>query len=154
MPHNVVIDGSLVLIGGDGGPGVGLTTKFETVSLTKNKVLPDFSIGITGHCVTKLNENTIMVTGGYDGGYRKQSHLFNFATEQWTDRYDMNYPRSGHACGMFKIGDKPYNIVAGGYANPRRTDTVEFYDFHANSRWIEGDQLLRVRFAYNRARTS
>ena len=95
-----MINGSLVLVAGN----LPRNKKVEMVSFTQNKALPDIDIALWGHCVTKISENKIMVTGGWNGSrYSDKTLIFDFSTEIWTSSHLLINGRSGHGCAMFKL---------------------------------------------------
>ena len=140
---NVVFDGSLILIGGKE------TFDVKMVSPSETKPLPDFPVKSMGHCVTKIDETALMVTGGkINEIHTKDTWVFDFLTETWVQSHPMITERFNHMCAMFKITEKPIVVVAGGWNQVETSiDLVEYLDFHANSGWIQGQPLptkLRV----------
>ena len=133
---NVVINGSLILIGGTNSVDV------KMVSPNEKKSLPDIPVEVSGHCVTKLDEKTIMVAGGFvAGAYTKDTWVLDLQTETWSPSHPMITTRFNPMCTMFKIGDKAINVVAGGWDGYGRTDLVEYFDYQANSGWIQGQPM-------------
>ena len=131
----------MVLIGGIDSGISGRTDKVEMVSLTENKELPPLPKKVANHCVVKLGDTKIMVTGGYTQGSTAKTQIYDFETEVWTPGHPLINSRSKHACGRIEVGNKPYILVAGGYSPPSKTDTVEILDLVENQGWIQGKKL-------------
>jgi hypothetical protein len=74
----------------------------EIVTLTGSKFGPDLPYALYDHCMVKINEGTIMMTGG-EHIYGITNAVFNYDIESqtWTPGPDMISPRRVHACGIF-----------------------------------------------------
>jgi hypothetical protein len=74
------------------------TTEF--VSLNESKFGPDLPMKTYDHCMVKINEGTIMMTGGSSNSVFNSVFNYDIENQTWTSGPDMISPRRGHACGI------------------------------------------------------
>ena len=150
---NVVIDGKLLVSGGteDGDVVTGLT---ELVSPdgTKEK-LEDLTPGRHLHCMIKVSDSVVLLTGGR-GSPRKATYQ-NFELGTLTEGPELLVKRYSHGCGMVSIKGKDVAFVAGGRSTPdeplKSTEYLVLED--ETSAWQPGPDLS-VLVPYARLITS
>ena len=95
-----------------------------------------------GHCSIQIDNDTIMTTGGYSGEYfdRKETHILNLSTEEWSTGPALNQARNSHGCGKVKIGSKNFALVTGGNGADRSFELLDLDDI--NGKWINGNVII------------
>ena len=131
---SVVLKGKLLISGGVTGPirkkcRKGCpelhTTSSELVSEHSSAFTSNLPLKLAMHCNIKINETTILITGGRlvrGGGYK--STFQNVETGRFIEGPRFKNLRShGHGCGKFTFKGKTYALVAFG-----RLNSVEILD--------------------------
>ena len=126
---SILLNSSTVLwvTGGTSGHqnGVPITTKStEYVRLESGKTWkgetvsgPDLPVAVRGHCLVKLNEETVIMIGGANWSnsqYYHETWLFHVKNESWTEGPPVNSKREGHMCGIIDFNNTQMVVVAGG----------------------------------------
>ena len=94
-------------------------------------------------CVVKINEDNLLVMGGYPTGtYGKKVFKYNVQNMTWTPMPDMKTPRWVHACALFKDEFTSYVLVAGGYSGHTLASTEMYF---LNGTVKEGDPMRNKR---------
>ena len=93
-------------------------------------------------CSIKIDETTIITTGGQTNDYRASTRIYDFETKQWTAGPKMKTGRREHGCAKFEYQGRTILIVAGGRNDDGELRSVEFLDLDNGSEWIEGMILL------------
>lgn len=61
---------------------------------------PDLPEGLEEHCMVKVDDNTIVLSGGENApAYANNVYLFDIEAETWTEVDPMDEDRYRHACG-------------------------------------------------------
>ena len=113
------------------------STKFERKSSVLNN-----SIGISGACMVSLDDDTLLVVGGFHSGYivTNQTLKYHIKNDKWTIAKPLKEARAHHACGLIKDenNEKTMVIAVGGsIENGSSTKSVEIYD-PENDSWKNG----------------
>ena len=149
---NVVLNGRLLSSGGyQAGPGFdkGGTTNIDFISAQSNTFIISFdgitkldmeSPAHTDHCLIKINETTILSTGGailnsYESIH--QTWWQNVEALETTNGPTMNQDRSGHGCATMKFNGKTILMVVGG---KNAGKTSEYLDMDEMA-WKFGPEL-------------
>lgn len=120
---SVVLNGKLLLSGG-WIKWRQATKSSELVSEDKSTFTFDLPQPLAHHCIVKINESTILITGAQRGRPSMKSIFENVETGEFTSGPNFNQTRQhGHGCGKFIFKGKPYAIVAFG-----RVKSVEVLD--------------------------
>ena len=75
---------------------------------------PDMTEVAMGQCSSTLADNSVMVTGGRtrsDLHGSARSEVYNFTTQQWSKREDMNQSRFYHSCSTVWLDSSPDSIT-------------------------------------------
>jgi hypothetical protein len=78
-----------------------------------------------GHTATVLLDGKVLVTGGYNGGYRNLAELYDPATGRFAALAGMNAARYAHTATLLRNGKV---LLAGGYNGGVYLNTAELYD--------------------------
>ena len=142
-----MINGSLLAIGGKSDS----SAKMETIEMIHptdgSKSLPDFLHGSRSHCLTKLNDKQVMVSGGHKTGqdYASDVVILDLTTNTWTPTHSLKLGRGSHGCGTFWMKGRQIAIVGGGYAKLNHgygyIDSVELLDLQLDAGWVAGPRL-------------
>ena len=139
---NLVIDGSLWISGGYDASYSDLDSiewvDEDGVKEATNVRLP---FEIYGHCSIQIDNNTIVTTGGYSG-YRnkKDTHILNLNTQQWSTGPVLNQGRNRHGCGRVTIGSKKFALVTGGWDDLNGFEFLDLDDL--NGKWTNGNVII------------
>ena len=104
------------------------------------------------YCAHKIDEKTVMVIG------RNNSYFYSIKDDQWNEGPHFSKPRSVHACGSFRLGNRVFSIAAGGdYVDDDEildSSLVEIFahdDGNEESQWIAGPRLpYPIDFGFKR----
>ena len=125
--------------------------EFESVLYSTEFVNLDQSTAISGpdlnvedyvpfyHCMTKLNETTVISTGGL-GNYGK-TLIIDVSSQDYLimPGPKMEWERNGHACGTFISNGKIMVIVVGGSDDLNFIGTTEIWDPSSDKGWVQGN---------------
>ena len=79
-------------------------------------------------------------------GPESKTYLFDFETLKWYPGVDLQYPRFGHACSLYKIEDRFLAFVVGGSAQNVNSEvvqnSVEWFDLESGRKWETGRLTL------------
>ena len=135
---SIIFKNQLLLHGGGGGHRAPKTSELASPD-TVNKSF-NLPIALYRHCNIKINESTILITGGHPRGSKK-SFFQNLKTGDWIEGPEMLVSRRSHGCAKFKFEGRPIAITAGGKGNIGRS--VEWFDLGQPQKgWQKGDLLL------------
>jgi hypothetical protein len=123
----------------------------ELVSLSGVIPGPDLPVLTLDHCLVKLNETTILMTGGGSKGWQSQYnrnsvYFYNIDAGVWTQGPNMLHARRAHGCSLFYNPAncyKPTVVVSTGW-NGQYLDSTEFLVLEPGSntiKWTEGPSL-------------
>ena len=134
----------------------------ELISLESTEPFVDLPKPLTRHCIIKINDDLVMVTGGQTvldedpteskRLFEKNTHFFSFSNQRWIPGPDMLLERASHACGTFLMGDETILVVAGGsmvvegemVLKSKPTDSVEFLSLqNLDKGWFNGNQTKK-----------
>ncbi len=70
------------------------------------------------HCLARIDDRTVMLTGGYNNG--EKSQIFDFDTQLWTPGPDFTKYKEGHACAYLidQTTGQTVIVAAAGYGGP------------------------------------
>ena len=120
---SVVLKGKLLISGGDGSNRRRFISS-ELVSEHDSTYTNRLPRRLAMHCNIKINETTILITGGQNRGFSKRSTFQNVETGRFIEGPRFKNLRShGHGCGKFTFKGKTYALVAFG-----RLNSVEILD--------------------------
>ena len=119
-----------------GGHAPSLTTSTEIIHLngtiSLDKPLPTVQ---AGHCMVTLNQNDVLIIGGYPPANFKKTMFYKKNSRSYTNGPRMNHNRYSHACCVFNSQlhkGQPVVLAAGGAFGP----TVELLDYtQENAQW-------------------
>ena len=104
---------------------------------------------IKRHCLTKLNESMIIITGGYP--YVNEIYLVDmFKNFSIIKGPPLLIGRHDHSCGTFKLNDKTMVIVSGGTdgnSKPIPINSTELWDPTSQDGWAKGKVIAKLRNA-------
>ena len=93
------------------------------------------------HCLTKLNESMVIITGGYP--YVNEIYLVDiFKNFSIIKGPPLLIGRHDHSCGTFKLNDKTMVIVSGGTGNSRPINSTELWDPTSQDGWAKGKVVV------------
>ena len=104
------------------------TGYFNTTQLVKSDSViegPQMPTGLDHHCVVALNDDMILVIGGYSGQRERRTFLYNLLTEKWSNGPELAQERVDHACGVYDNGENLLIYVIGGFDGSEALDSVE-----------------------------
>ena len=132
----VLDDDTLWITGGHDDSAFLLTTEFVRAD-GSSVPGPDLPDEFGRHCVTRVNETHVMLTGGYniDGA----TVLVDVRDFSMVYGPSMSHHRYQHACGTFQHEGKPMIIAVGGYEF-LAVQTSEILDLELG-RWVRGPSL-------------
>ena len=126
-----------------GGITEAMTSSDSAESLNGNiweKVEPSLKVALQGHCMVLLNSSTVMVIGGGNGQFLRETYIFNTEFGEWTDGPSLNIGRAFHSCGRIRKNSQSHEfsaIVVGGY-DKSHLASVEVLD---GDKWISVNDL-------------
>ena len=80
-----------------------------------------------------------MTIGGYFGGSRKETNIFDQTTNNWTQGPELNEGRNFHGCAKMTIGDKDVVVVTGGLGAWKSVEYLDLTDMDQG--WKRGNFL-------------
>ena len=98
---------------------------------------PDLPMLFGRHCMTKINENLVIIIGG-DYSYSQTVLVDVGRNFSMSSGPQLIHDRWNHACGTFIYNGKPIVIVAGGYDLSSTNLSTELWDPTSGHGWIEG----------------
>ena len=122
----------------------------ELVSQDKSEPFVDLPIAVTEHCITQINSQEFILTGGYrynligtGGYYSKLTYIFNIQSKTWKQGQNLRIERSNHGCAVFRFDATKVVVVAGGGGRISSAGTtVEFLRMDELSKgWRLGPKL-------------
>jgi N-acetylneuraminic acid mutarotase len=142
----------VVAIGGDNGPTIHNTVEIYNSVTNLWTTLTSMSMARTGHAATLIDNDKVVVTGGYVGAGVTATSVEIFdknamtPTPLWTTVTPMLAPRMYHTAhaetnshGIFVIGGATGSLMF--------TNTVERYDIDLNT-WSSKASMTNVRFGH------
>ncbi len=100
---------------------------------------PDLPIRVYSHCLLSVDENKLMLIGGYTGSYSQNVYFYHFGNQTWTAGPGLSIGRREHACGLFRNPKSQEQLtvaVVGGY-NGDQLASVELFNL-GTMIWEEG----------------
>ena len=125
-----------------GGWNRGAINNSQLVNNETAFLLPDLPHPVEEHCMIKVSEDVIMLTGGSSGG--RKTWYFSFVNERWTEGPEMIDGRSGHTCGSFILNHQQLLVVVGGVLDTYGSQ-VEFL-VAGTENWFKGVFLQMLIF--------
>ena len=124
---NVIINGKLLVSGGNLGTTPTKLTELVSPDGTIEKV-QDLPTGKYAHCIIKINDSVILITGGMGGSSRKHTTIYQNIDQGGATPTGPKLltKRSGHGCGMISIKSKDVAFVAGGEDDNGPLKTTEY----------------------------
>jgi hypothetical protein len=140
---SVVINGGTTLwITGGKLSGGATTYSTELVELNGTKSGRDMPLALRIHCLVSLDDETIILIGGTNGGIASMSSAtfyYNTENRTWTDGPSMITGRGGHSCALFKSAKHGRTvIVAGGMNSATQFLTSTVFLNVDNNSWTLG----------------
>ncbi len=83
---------------------------------TTSRPRRDLPYPVCSHCMIKLNDSSAILIGGTMGGVHDTTLIYSYTEDSWFPGPKLNYPRSGHACGIIRDSTLVSNkmlVVAG-----------------------------------------
>ena len=129
----------------------------ETLSTTEIVTLkgettygPELPLGLWGHCIAALDENSFIVAGGVSFYSIATSYTFNRLTSEWVSGPRMSTDRYLFKCGTFMSeahGGHNVVVAVGGYSTQSgMLDTAEIYDpLNPEAGWVESKFCIIVK---------
>ena len=122
----------------------------DTGSLMRTEILsdaqvfpgPDLPYPVRGHCIVKVSEETILITGGATSGLTKTNNrqTWFYNANGWTRGPDMIESRERHGCSSFWLNGVEIIAVSPGYGSSGTS--IEFLNLNQeNPQWIQGASL-------------
>ena len=96
--------------------------------------------GLQRHCMVKIDENRILMTGGVDTTSKPHTftYLYDTSKNDWETVESMEVPRYAHSCALIEVGKV---IVVGGIGRSgERLSSSEIFNVAENS-WKAGPEL-------------
>ena len=126
LATSIVYNNRMHIMGGyDGGVELAST---EILDGNGSEEGPDLPIAISGHAITKVNQSTSIISGGWTSAasYSDRTWYYNHETQSFVEGPQLIHPRilHGSATIMDTITNALLPIVAGGY-DGSRMDTTE-----------------------------
>ena len=106
---------------------------------------PDLPMLFGRHCMTKINENSVIIIGG-DYSYSQTVLVDVGRNFSMSPGPPLLHDRWNHACGTFNYNGKTIVIVAGGYDLSGTNLSTELWDPISGYGWVEGK--LQEIFAF------
>ena len=113
----------LVFVGGDIGLGQ-MTDRISLLGRGYNVELGTLPFGLSSQCMVGINEDTFVITGGYESGYIwDKTYIMTLGEDQnsqivmtqFDEGPNMLSARSDHACGLLEeVDGRKFVVVAGG----------------------------------------
>ena len=151
---------SLKILGGLGDSDLPLDETLATTEIVtlngKTTYGPQLPLGLWGHCIAALDEDSFMVAGGVSFYTIATSYIFNRLTSEWVSGPKMNTDRYLFKCSTFMSeahGGHNVVVAVGGYSTQSgMLDTAEIYDpLNPEAGWVESKFaaiFLMVVFIY------
>ena len=137
---NLVIDGRLLLSGGDDDRDWVTTTQLIDANAV-TEARQDLPVKISTHCNVMLNSTHYMVIGGQNTNhsYRAETFIFDLVRGEWFDGPSMNVKRGFHGCARMVLGEKSIVWVTGGSdGEDHLLQSMEYLDLE---NWDQGWKL-------------
>ena len=102
---------------------------------------PDLPFRIFGHSMIQYNEKSIYIIGGEQNGpfYSRKTWIVDPTNEfQIKEGPSLNEERADHGCAKMTLNGRTILVVAGGFGNNGRLDSVEILDPSENNVWTQG----------------
>ena len=101
---------------------------------------PELPLPFDGHCMTKINDSTIVLTGGIgnEGAMLMVDTTKDF---EMTFGPKMKTHRWLHGCAIIEVQNEIHVIVAGGYDENGVTRSTELWN-SKTSEWIQGRKFI------------
>ena len=130
------------------------TTEFVTIN-GESTFGPELPLGLWGHCIAALDENSFIVAGGVSGYTIATSYIYNKLTNEWISGPQMSTDRYLFKCGSFKSeahGGHNVVVAVGGYSTQTgMLDTAEVFDpSNPEAGWVQSMlSLIFVAIFFN-----
>ncbi len=149
---SIVINDTTIFVTGGLSSEMGATSSTEYINVktntsTKGAPLP---APLKNHCMTKINDTTAILIGGYfDSPWPLSTYFFNVLEDSWTTGPNLTLARVEASCGVIQdstIADYVMVVVVGGIVNVEMENTTEilFLDpdsSQGESSWTIGPPL-------------
>ena len=117
------------------------TTEFVTIN-GESTYGPELPLGLWGHCIAALDDNSFIVAGGVSGYTIATSYIYNRLTNEWISGPQMSTDRYLFKCGSFKSeahGGHNVVVAVGGYSTQTgMLDTAEVFDpSNPEAGWVQ-----------------
>ena len=152
-PAGAIINNTLYVTGGFSKIDNTHINGTEFVSLEGSRPGPMLPINVADHCVIKIDNETLLLTGGShvigrDHVKLKSTWFFTLSNESWSKGPDMLEARWKHACGSLRLKDgSQVLVVAGDFfeGKNRLIDSVEILDLSPDfPEWTSGPISLPI----------
>ena len=109
---------------------------------------PEFPFTIFGHSMIIHYNNLVYMIGGIvNGSLSGRTWIVDPMKHfQMVEGPHLNYERCRHSCGLMKIGERHYIVVAGGTGHDNAGATVELLD-PVKKKWIIGKTIILSGFS-------
>ena len=111
----------------------------EIVSFSRSEASEDLPFTISAHCTLKINETTVLITGGtQDGKYGSDATWFmDIFTFKISPGPRLRTGREDHGCATLNLGGKNYGIITGGwrFKTLDTTEILDLQDLEASKPW-------------------
>ena len=113
----------------------------EILSETQVSTGPDLPYPVRGHCIVKVSEETVLLTGGASNAKTNKRQTWFYNTfSNWTRGPNMIEGRERHGCSSFWLDGEQIIAVSPGYGSSGTG--IEFLNLNQeNPQWIKGKYL-------------
>ncbi len=140
----VLVSGGSINTNADGGATP--TTELYTPFRGTWTAAASMNIARTYHTATRLNNGSVLVTGGFNGAYLASAELYNPTTKLWTSTGNLSTARYDHTATLLPNGKV---LVVGGFGGTGNyLATAELYD-PATGVWTATGSLATARFNHS-----
>ena len=147
---SVVLDQStLWIVGGFNGNNDLSSTEFIKLGQPSVKG-SDMPFRIYGHSMIQYDEKSIYIIGGWQNDSRSKKTWIVDPTKEFqiTEGPSLNKARAGHGCAKMTLNGRTILVVAGGFGNGGRLNSVEILDPSENNVWTQGLYLKFISVEY------
>jgi len=156
---SAVIQGNILLIGGDEESGIGDSTEWIHVTGEPSQMGISLEDKWTRHCSIQTNEDTIVLNGGELTADKVTEYSGIGGRLTQTQFPNLIHKRMEHACGAYEKDGKQWLLVTGGYGynglqgfnDPLGSTEVYDYSLGPGGKWREANPLPSPRGALRAA---
>ena len=105
-------------------------------SKMRQSLVVDLPSKMRQHCMVNIDENRVLLTGGFDGNYLSSTYLYDARTNKWEKKKSFSTKRRAHSCALI---EKNKVMIVAGY-NGRYISSSEIYSMETNT-WQKGPSL-------------